>query len=129
MELATEDFLLRPSFKLPVYVSGWWRQRDGVSISQTIYRQFCRFLDCKQESLASMGRVAVEAIPLSTKFIFSGDGELACDCDRAEIAHHLISQWICSVYVNSYPENRRATARAAHLASVRVSVLDVPQGN
>ncbi|KAJ7721028.1 hypothetical protein B0H16DRAFT_1335582 [Mycena metata] len=122
VEIATEDFLLshRNTCKVPLYVSNWWRQRQGDSISQNSYQQLVQFLDRQQRSLTSTGRVAVEAIPLSTKFIYSGDGELVNDCDRVEVAHHLISQWICSVYINSFPEIRRATSRAAHLASVRV---------
>lgn len=123
VELATEDFLQshRDTCWAPLHVSNWWRQRDGGSISQTNYQKLLQFFDRQRHLLASTSSVAVDAIPLSTKFIFSADGELVNDCDRVEIAHHLISQWICNAYVSIFPENRRATARAAHLATVRSS--------
>ncbi|KAJ6588316.1 hypothetical protein B0H19DRAFT_203243 [Mycena capillaripes] len=122
VEIATEDFMQchRYTCKAPPYVSNWWRHQDTASISQEVYHLLVQFLDYEQRSLASMGRVALEAVPLSTKFIFSSAGELVNDCDRVEVAHHLISQWICSVYVSIFPESRRATANAAHLATVRV---------
>ncbi|KAJ7764553.1 hypothetical protein DFH07DRAFT_738225 [Mycena maculata] len=117
---ATIDFLELPdTYKAPLYVSNWWRQRDGGSISPKMYQKLLAFQSDQRPRLTSLGRVAVEAIPLSTKFIFSLDGELVNDCDRVEVAHHLISQWICNVYVSMFPETRRATARAAHLATVR----------
>ncbi|KAF7343413.1 Ribonuclease 3 [Mycena venus] len=123
MQIATEDFLLCQPFKAPPYVSNWWRQRNGGTINQAVFRQFLHFLGDQQESLTSMGQVAIEAIPLSTKFIFSGAGELVNDCDRVEVAHHLISQWICNIYVGIYPGNRHATARAAHLASTITNLV------
>ncbi|KAJ7151378.1 hypothetical protein C8R43DRAFT_1190980 [Mycena crocata] len=87
--LATEDFLRchRNTLKAPFYVSHWWRHRDGESISHKIYQKLHQYLDNQRASLASIGRVAVGAIPLSTKFIFSTAGELVNDCDRVEVAH------------------------------------------
>ncbi|KAJ7130277.1 hypothetical protein C8R44DRAFT_850268 [Mycena epipterygia] len=125
VELATEDFLQshRNTCRAPLHVSNWWRQRDGGSISQTNYQKLLQFFDRQRYFLAPTSSVAVDAIPLSTKFIFSADGELVNDCDRVEVAHHLISQWICNTYVSIFPENRRATARAAHLATTITNLI------
>ncbi|KAJ7178056.1 hypothetical protein C8R46DRAFT_1212775 [Mycena filopes] len=119
VQIATEDFLLchRNTCHAPFYVSNWWRQQNGDSINQGSYQQLVQYLAQQQSSLTSMGRVAVEAIPLSTKLIYASNGELVSDCDRVEVAHHLISQWICNIYVTTFPEIRNATSRAAHLAS------------
>ncbi|KAJ6590971.1 ribonuclease III domain-containing protein [Mycena vulgaris] len=125
VKIATEDFLRchRDTCKAPFYVSNWWRHRGGGSISQRMYQKLLQFFDRKQGSLTSKGRVAVEAIPLSTKFIFSADGELMNDCDRVEVAHHLISQWICNVYVSMFPENRHAIVGATHLATTITNLV------
>ncbi|KAJ7507179.1 hypothetical protein B0H11DRAFT_1970598 [Mycena galericulata] len=124
-KVATEDFLRchKDTLKTPFYVSNWWRQRNGGLISPRMYRELRTFLDGHQETLTLTGSVAVEAIPLSTKFIFSSEGELVNDCDRVEVAHHLISQWICNAYVSMFPETLRATARASHLASTITNLV------
>ncbi|KAJ7481491.1 hypothetical protein FB451DRAFT_1030541, partial [Mycena latifolia] len=66
--IATEDFLRchRSTLHAPHYVSNWWRQRDGDSINQKIYQKLLQFFGAQQDSLVSLGRLAVEAIPLST---------------------------------------------------------------
>ncbi|KAJ7625100.1 hypothetical protein DFH06DRAFT_1229867 [Mycena polygramma] len=125
VEIATQDFLRchQDTIRSPCYVSSWWRSEAGTNTLETDQR-ILRFLRLHQSSLTSMGRVAVEALPLSTQFIFGGvEGELMNDCDRAEIAHHLISQWICNIYVSIFPEHCRATARAAHLATAITNLV------
>ncbi|KAK6974947.1 hypothetical protein R3P38DRAFT_3128704 [Favolaschia claudopus] len=99
MDIATDEFLLRPPFKAPSF----------LSINQTrSFKTFKYSLNGQQEALTLLGRVAVEAIPLSTKFFFTNGGEIVNDCDR---------------YVSLYPAHQRATSRAAHLASTITNII------
>ncbi|KAK7042481.1 hypothetical protein R3P38DRAFT_2890713 [Favolaschia claudopus] len=123
MDIATDEFLLRPPFKAPSFVNNWWRDHNAASITQTVLQNFQYSLNGQQEALTRLGRVAVEAIPQSTKFFFTNGGEIVNDCDRVEVAHHLISQWICDSYVSLYPAHQHATSRAAHLASTITNII------
>jgi hypothetical protein len=77
------------------------------------------YLNYKGEFLASCAHEALDALPLSSIFVFAPNGSLGNDCDKVEIADHIIRYWICSIFVQLNPEMQQATAKAAHLVTVR----------
>lgn len=116
VNIATEDFFRCK--RTPPHVSNWWRQTDGIYIKPSRYQRFLYRLAQQHESLVLAGNSAIEAIPLSAKFIFSGEGEIVNDLDRVEVAHHLLNQWIANTYVSLFPQYQGAISRAAYLATV-----------
>ncbi|KAJ7028687.1 hypothetical protein C8F04DRAFT_1237358 [Mycena alexandri] len=85
------------------FVGAYWLERGWPAL-----------LSWLEPFLKPLVEIATEDFLLSHR---NTDGELVNDCDRVEVAHHLLSQWICNVYITTFPEIRPATSRAAHLAS------------
>ncbi|KAH9942047.1 ribonuclease III domain-containing protein [Amylocystis lapponica] len=73
----------------------------------------------KRNWLAEQGTNAVRALPRGTRFRFEKKGWLcAPDCERLEVAVHLINMWICRIVIGLWPEYHQATSKAAHILSV-----------
>ena len=76
-------------------------------------------LDISRMFLKAKGREAIDMLPLNSAFRFDEKGELQPpDCDRVEVAEHLVNMWICQIVAQHWPEYHRAKAKAAHLFSV-----------
>jgi hypothetical protein len=75
----------------------------------------------KKDYLIARGQDALDSLPASTLFSFTDSRTLESpNCERLEVAVHLINLWICRICLKLWPEYHRATAKAAHLLSVRV---------
>ncbi|CAK5263690.1 unnamed protein product [Mycena citricolor] len=121
-ELATEDYFRLESTTIPAHVATWWR-RHGQNVSQPVSRAFYKYLHGNQPQLSHLVETVVDAIPLSTKLIFSKTGELLNDCDKAEVGYQLMCHWICLVFMNMLPTMACPHLRVSHMASSITNVV------
>jgi hypothetical protein len=117
---ATEDFH-NSAPNIPPH----WHAPPMVPEDSYCQEMLLDYLSHKGEFLASSAQEALDALPLSSIFIFASNGSLGNDCDKVEVADHLIRYWICSIFVQLNPEMQQATAKAAHLVTVRCILIYV----
>ena len=112
--VATEDFY-NSSPSIPAH----WHASPMIPEDSYCQEMLLDYLNNKGEFFRSSAQEALDALPPSSIFIFASNGTLANDCDKVEVADHLIRYWICSIFVHLNPEMQQATAKAAHLVTVR----------
>lgn len=110
---STEDF-----HNTEPNIPAHWHSPPMVPEESYCQQMLLEYLITKGEFLASSAQETLDALPPSSIFIFASNGSLGNDCDKVEVADHLIRYWICSIFVKLNPEMQKATAKAAHLVTV-----------
>jgi hypothetical protein len=114
---ANNDYL-RNAKLLPRYPDKGTYITFERSYSTTIHVKFHEFLESGISKLVVMAEPVLSALPKSIKFVFGTNAEIGADCDKVEIATHLVKFWVCEIFMSLYPKTREALFKGPHLASV-----------
>ena len=114
---ATEDFDRRSDTGRKFFDS--WQSADQEL--QDYQERILDYLEFKSKFLTEAAQSTLDALPASTQFIFSKDGSLGIDADKAELGTHLVNFWICKIFIRVYPHLHQATHKGAHLITVGLS--------
>ncbi|KXN82371.1 hypothetical protein AN958_02628 [Leucoagaricus sp. SymC.cos] len=117
IEKANEDFFMnRSRISSRLLSRGTYATHERLS-RPAVEANFGRFLEARAKKIATMAEPAMQALPRSTKFVFGPNGDIVTDCDRVEIATHLVKFWICEIFMTLYPEDCQASLNRSHLIS------------
>lgn len=122
IKLATADYWFANSgeriFGEPVRRR--WRNEQ---LEPRIENKLLDYINFKCGFMESKGRDVVDMLPSKTLFRFDKMGYLQePDCDRVEVAIHLVNMWVCRIIIQLWPEYHFARAKAAHMLTVSLNV-------
>ncbi|KAJ3563362.1 hypothetical protein NP233_g8988 [Leucocoprinus birnbaumii] len=100
IEKANEDYLRNITVPPRYPNKGTYVTHERLA-SPTIETEFYKFLESRAPKIVSTAEPALLMLPLSTKFIFGANGDIATDCDVVEIATHLVKFWSITLLVTN----------------------------
>lgn len=98
-----------------------FRDNNPMPAGPWVLDEILDYISDKAKSLEEGAQVALKLLPKNTRFRFDRHtGHLQePEADKVEIAAQLLKMWICQIVIMDRPDYIYATARGAHLFSVR----------